>query len=72
MKRFVVIVLDGFGIGAMDDVKQVRPQDAGAHTLYSVLDEVPNLQIPNLLRLGLMNAAVFEMKDFPFSQNEVF
>ena len=27
MGKFVVIVLDGFGIGEMDDVKETRPQD---------------------------------------------
>ena len=27
MKKFIVIVLDGFGIGEMDDVRVTRPQD---------------------------------------------
>ena len=32
MARFVVLVIDSFGVGAMKDVTQVRPQDAGANT----------------------------------------
>ena len=35
MRRFVVIVLDGFGIGAMDDAKIVRPGDEKANTPVS-------------------------------------
>ena len=29
MARFVVLVIDSFGVGAMKDVTLVRPQDAG-------------------------------------------
>ncbi len=56
MKRFVVIVLDGFGIGAMADAHTVRPQDEKANTLGSILRDFPDLKLPNLERLGLMNA----------------
>ena len=56
MKRFVVIVLDGFGIGAMDDAAIVRPGDEKANTLRSILKDYPDMQLPNLERLGLMNA----------------
>ncbi len=35
MARFVVLVIDSFGVGAMKDVTLVRPQDAGANTLWS-------------------------------------
>lgn len=31
MARFVVLVIDSFGVGAMKDVTLVRPQDAGAN-----------------------------------------
>ncbi len=41
MRRFVVIVLDGFGIGAMDDAKIVRPGDEKANTLGSILRDHP-------------------------------
>lgn len=60
MGRFVIIVLDGFGIGAMDDVPQVRPADVGANTCRSIFRTVPELYLPNLEKLGLMNAAGFE------------
>lgn len=56
MRRFVVIVLDGFGIGAMDDAKTVRPGDEKANTLRSILKEHPDLKLRGLERLGLMNA----------------
>lgn len=55
-KRFVVIVLDGFGMGAMPDTPSVRPQDEHASTLGSLLLEEKTLCLPTLERLGLMNA----------------
>ena len=36
-KRFIIIVLDGFGIGAMPDAAVVRPGDEKANTLRSIL-----------------------------------
>ena len=55
-RRFIVIVLDGFGIGAMKDTALVRPADQKANTLGSILREFPELKLKNLERLGLMNA----------------
>ena len=56
MKRFVVIVLDGFGIGAMDDVATLRPQDSGANTALHIFQALPELALPALTSLGLGNA----------------
>lgn len=56
MARFVVLVIDSFGVGAMADVPQVRPQDAGANTCGHILGELPQLRLPVLERLGLINA----------------
>ena len=56
MKRFVVVVLDSFGVGAMEDVIEVRPQDLGSNTCKHILDRLPELRLPNLEKLGLMNA----------------
>ncbi len=56
MGRFIVIVLDGFGVGAMDDVSTVRPQDVGSNTFASILRDHPDIYLPNLEKLGLMNA----------------
>ena len=55
-KRFIIIVLDGFGIGAMHDAAQARAGDEKANTLASILDEFPALKLPTLEKLGLMNA----------------
>jgi phosphopentomutase len=56
MNRFVVIILDSFGIGYMKDVVDVRPHDVGANTCMHILEKFPNLRLPNLEKIGLMNA----------------
>lgn len=56
-KRAIVLVLDGFGVGAMADVEQVQPRDAGAHTLASLVRSQGALRIPSLVRLGLPHIA---------------
>lgn len=56
MARFVVLVIDSFGVGAMKDVTLVRPQDAGANTCGHILSQLPHLQLPTLETLGLINA----------------
>lgn len=56
-KRAIVLVLDGFGVGAMADVAEVQPRDAGAHTLASLVRSQVGLQIPSLVRLGLAQIA---------------
>lgn len=64
-KRCVVIVLDGLGIGETDDVCEVRSQDKGANTLRSVINHAPDLNIPNLTRLGLLETLAYETeKDY--------
>ncbi|MDU1912444.1 phosphopentomutase [Fusobacterium sp.] len=72
MKRFVVLVLDSFGIGEMKDVKIVRPQDVGANTYRSVLEGNPNLSIPNLEKLGIANAAELEIGNVKYSKEAVY
>lgn len=52
MARFVVLVIDSFGVGAMKDVTLVRPQDAGANTCGHILSQLPHLQLPTLETLG--------------------
>lgn len=56
MNRFIVIVLDSFGVGYMEDAKIVRPQDVGANTCRHIFETIPGLKLKNLERLGLMNA----------------
>ncbi len=54
--RFIVIVLDSYGVGYMDDVLEVRPRDFGANTCKHIIDKIPELKLENLKKLGLMNA----------------
>lgn len=57
-KRAILLILDGLGIGAMDDLaEQQRLQDRTANTLANVLTSNPDLELPNLNKLGLKAAA---------------
>lgn len=69
MSKFGVIVLDGFGVGAMDDVPQVRPNDVGSNTALNIIKAEPNIDIPNLERLGLINAIGVERGRHIFSSD---
>jgi len=53
MKKVVLLVIDSLGVGHMDDVVKIRPQDVGANTLYHLLDQAQDLPIPNLEKLGI-------------------
>ncbi len=55
MARFVVVVLDGFGVGAMQDVLTIRPQDTDSNTALKLVSSFPDQTLPTLQRLGLMN-----------------
>lgn len=72
MKRFVVIILDGFGIGAMDDAKMARPGDEKANTWRSILNGCPDLKLPNLEKLGLMNACGQESERMKYAREANF
>lgn len=50
-QRVIVIVLDGAGAGAAADAAEYG--DEGSDTLGNVLRQVPELDLPNLRRLGL-------------------
>lgn len=70
--KFIVIVLDGFGVGAMKDAKTARPGDEISSTLGSILKDYPDLKLKNLESLGLMNAFGSESKNMKFSEGAVF
>jgi phosphopentomutase len=53
MKRVVILLLDGVGIGAMPDAADYG--DADANSLSNVARAVGSLDLPNLQRLGLGN-----------------
>nr|WP_232313416.1 phosphopentomutase [Enterovibrio coralii] len=55
MSKFIVVVLDGFGVGEMPDVAQCRPQDLGANTAAKLVSYFSDRRLPTLERLGLMN-----------------
>lgn len=67
MGKFGVIVLDSFGVGAMDDVSKVRPNDIGANTALNIIKAVPQIKLPMLEKMGLMNAIGVERSDHKFS-----
>ncbi len=72
MKRFVVIVLDGFGMGAMADAATARPGDEISTTFGSILADFPDLKLPTLEKLGLMNAYGQESAQMRFSATANF
>lgn len=71
-KRFIVIVLDGFGMGAMKDALIARPGDEVSNTFGSILNDFPELKLPVLEKLGLMNAFGHESKNMKFSPSANF
>ncbi len=52
-KRAIVLIIDSLGVGHMEDVVRIRPQDQGANTFYHILDKAENISIPSLSRLGI-------------------
>lgn len=56
MRRVLLVVLDGLGVGALEDVSRTRPQDLGADSLAHALERAP-AQLPFLSSLGLGCAA---------------
>lgn len=72
MGKFVVVVLDSFGVGAMEDVPEVRPEDTGANTCKHILENMPHLYLPTLERLGLMNALGEEVNRMRVSADAVY
>ena len=70
--KFIVIVLDGFGIGAMTDARIARPGDEKSSTLGSILHVYPEFTLPTLEKLGLMNAFERESNKMKFCEKAVF
>lgn len=59
-RRFIILVLDGLGVGAMDDVAGSRPQDVGAHTLGNLLRVHPHIKLPNFQAIGALEYFIEE------------
>ena len=71
-RRFIVIVLDGFGMGATKDAAIKRPGDEKACTIGSIIKDYPDLKLPNLEKLGLMNAYGKESDQMKFNPKANF
>ena len=69
MRRIILIIIDSLGIGAMDDVYINRSQDIGANTLKSLMNYSDCLNIPNLLKIGIINALGIESEVFKFEKD---
>lgn len=52
INRFIIIVLDGFGIGELPDAKEYK--DEGSNTLLGIYNNT-KLNLPNMRKLGLYN-----------------
>lgn len=55
MARAIILMMDSFGIGGAPDAAKFG--DAGADTFGHIVDNFPDLKIPNLVKLGLVKAA---------------
>ena len=56
MKRAIIIVLDGVGIGELPDADKYN--DCGSNTLMNIKKQVPSLELKNMCELGLGNIEV--------------
>ena len=57
IRRAIIIVLDSLGVGEMPDAAKYG--DQGADTLGHILDHCPQLQIPNLQKMGMGNKQLY-------------
>ncbi len=62
MKRVILIVLDGVGIGELPDASNYG--DEGSNTLANTAEAVGGLNLPNMGKLGLSN--IHPIKGVPF------
>lgn len=53
MAKIVLLVLDSFGVGAMEDCAEVKPEDCEAHTYRHIREAAASLHIPTMYNLGL-------------------
>ncbi len=64
-KRIILLVIDGFGIGAMDDCEKIRPNDIGSNTALHVLSKNKEKDYSNLRKLGLYDLLGLEKNNTP-------
>lgn len=66
MKRAIIIVLDGVGIGELPDADKYN--DCGSNTLMNIKKQVPTLKLKNMCSLGLGNITcenLYDKVEFP-------
>ena len=63
INRFIIVVLDGFGVGELPDAKDYG--DEGSNTLMGIYKNV-KLNIPNMKKIGLYN-----IDDVPVPEKEI-
>lgn len=56
MKRAIIIVLDGVGIGELPDANKYG--DVGSNTLMNIKKQIPSLELKNMCQLGLGNIPI--------------
>jgi len=64
MKRVILIVLDGVGIGELPDASKYG--DEGSNTLANTAEAVGGLNLPNMGKLGLSN--IYPIKGIPYEE----
>jgi len=53
MKRVIIIIIDGLGVGEAEDSHLFG--DCGANTLFHIIEKYPDIKIPCLKKLGLLD-----------------
>lgn len=62
-KRVILIVMDSLGAGAMPDAAEYG--DRGASTINHIIERVPGIEIPNLIKLGYGNIEGIDLTSEP-------
>lgn len=63
MAKAILLVIDSFGIGAMEDCGEFSPSDCRANTYKHIRESADFLEIPTLYKLGL--GALVDGKEAP-------
>lgn len=71
MARYIVLVIDSYGIGMIND-GTARPEDFGANTFLHVFEANPSLKLPALEKLGLGNIADTEEKYLKHQKETIY
>lgn len=59
-KKAILLVIDGFGVGEMENVVKIRPQDKGSNTFKNIYLNQKTMHIPNLKAIGAIDYFIFD------------